>query len=91
MHNLHFTFIYRHIYSATLMDCCGPSSSVGAATGYGLDGPGIESRLVGAGWRRRLKHRAKAGKTQVRFPILPNFAGPSGRAVYAVGLRPLAC
>ena len=24
--------------------CCGPGSSVGIATGYGLDGPGIESR-----------------------------------------------
>jgi len=24
---------------------CGPGSSVGIATGYGLDGPGIESRL----------------------------------------------
>ena len=23
---------------------CGPGSSVGVATGYGLDGPGIESR-----------------------------------------------
>jgi hypothetical protein len=23
---------------------CGPGSSVGMATGYGLDGPGIESR-----------------------------------------------
>jgi hypothetical protein len=23
---------------------CGPGSSVGIATGYGLDGPGIESR-----------------------------------------------
>ena len=27
---------------------CGPGSSVGMATGYGLDGPGIESRLGGA-------------------------------------------
>jgi hypothetical protein len=24
--------------------CCGPGISVGTATGYGLDGPGIESR-----------------------------------------------
>jgi hypothetical protein len=24
--------------------CCGPGSLVGTATGYGLDGPGIESR-----------------------------------------------
>jgi hypothetical protein len=26
---------------------CGPGSSVGIATGYGLDGPGIESRCGG--------------------------------------------
>ena len=26
---------------------CGPGSLVGIATGYGLDGPGIESRWVG--------------------------------------------
>jgi hypothetical protein len=29
-------YIYKKI--------CGPGSSVGVATGYGLDGPGIESR-----------------------------------------------
>jgi hypothetical protein len=28
---------------------CGPGSSVGIATGYGLDGPGIESRWGGGG------------------------------------------
>jgi hypothetical protein len=26
---------------------CGPGSSVGIATGYGLEGPGIDSRLGG--------------------------------------------
>jgi hypothetical protein len=26
---------------------CGPGSSVGIVTGYGLDGPGIESGCVG--------------------------------------------
>ena len=30
-------------YVAVCMFCCGPGSSVGIATGYGLDGPGIES------------------------------------------------
>ena len=29
------------------LNWCGPGSSVGIATGYGLDGPGIESRLGG--------------------------------------------
>ena len=31
-------------FSLTHTFCCGPGSSVGIATGYGLDGPGIKSR-----------------------------------------------
>ena len=31
-------------YSALCINIGGPGSSVGIATGYGLDGPGIESR-----------------------------------------------
>jgi hypothetical protein len=40
---------------------CGPGSSVGIATGYGLDGPGIESR-----WGRDFPHlsRPTLGPTQ---------------------------
>jgi len=34
-------------YDATPDVLCGPGSSVGIATGYGLDGPGIESRCGG--------------------------------------------
>jgi hypothetical protein len=39
----------------------GPGSSVGIATGYGLDGPGIESR-----WERDFPHlsRPALGPTQ---------------------------
>jgi hypothetical protein len=39
----------------------GPGSSVGIATAYGLDGPGIESR-----WRRDFPHlsRSALGPTQ---------------------------
>jgi hypothetical protein len=33
---------------------CGPGSSVGIATGYGLDGPGIESR-----WWRDFPHLSR--------------------------------
>ena len=33
---------------------CGPVSSVGMATGYGLDGPGIESR-----WGRDFPHLSR--------------------------------
>ena len=40
---------------------CGPGSVVGIATGYGLDGPGIESR-----WGRDFPHlsRPALGPTQ---------------------------
>ena len=40
---------------------CGPGSSVGIVTGYGLDGPGIESR-----WERDFLHlsRPALGPTQ---------------------------
>jgi hypothetical protein len=41
---------YR-IYLLTFMVMCRPGSSVGIATGYGLDGPGIESR-----WGRDFPH-----------------------------------
>jgi len=34
--------------------CCGPGSSVCIATGYGLDGPGIESR-----WGRDSPHLSR--------------------------------
>jgi len=33
---------------------CGPGSAVGVATGYGLDGPGIESR-----WGRDFPHLSR--------------------------------
>jgi len=36
----------RFKYTANYLNSCGPSSSVGIATDYGLDGPGIESRWV---------------------------------------------
>jgi hypothetical protein len=43
------------------MASCGPGSAVGIATGYGLDGPGIESR-----WGRDFPHlsRPALGPTQ---------------------------
>jgi hypothetical protein len=46
-----------HVY----LCMCGPGSSVGIATGYGLDGPGIVSR-----WGRDFPHlsRLALGPTQ---------------------------
>ena len=42
-----YIYIYIYIYS-------GPGSVDGIATGYGLDGPGIESR-----WRRDFPHLSR--------------------------------
>jgi hypothetical protein len=44
------TYCIAVFFKVTLMSAvlnCGPGSSVGIATGYGLDGPGIESRWAG--------------------------------------------
>jgi hypothetical protein len=35
---------WRKLHYVELNDLCGPDSLVGIATGYGLDGPGIEFR-----------------------------------------------
>ena len=46
----------------------GPGSSVGVATGYGLDGPGIEFR-----WGRDFPHlsRPALGSTQLPLQLVP--------------------
>ena len=50
------------IYRPTLT--CGPGSSVGIATGYGLDGPGIESR-----WRRDFPHLSSPALGTTQPPV----------------------
>ena len=49
----------------------GPGSVVGIATGYGLDGPGIESR-----WRRDFPHlsRPALGATQPPVQRVPGLS-----------------
>ena len=42
----------------------GPDSSVGIATGYGLDGPGIESR-----WRRDFPHLSRPALGPTETPV----------------------
>ena len=39
--------VYIYIYIYIYIRICGPGSSVGIATAYGLDGPGIEFRWGG--------------------------------------------
>jgi hypothetical protein len=43
---------------------CGPGSSVGVATGYGLDGPGIESR-----WGRDFPHLFRPVLRPTQTPV----------------------
>jgi hypothetical protein len=53
---MYSSFIKRNKFNVTLMHAkfCWPDSSVGIATGYGLEGPRIES-----GWRRDFPHLSR--------------------------------
>ena len=63
----------------------GPASSVGIATGYRLDGPGIESR-----WGRIFPHlsRPALGHTQTPVQWLPGFSRGKERTGRDADLSP---
>ena len=63
--------LFREHFRATMYVGCGPGSSVSIATGYGLDGPGIESR-----WWRNFPHlsRSALGPTQPPVQWVPGLS-----------------
>jgi hypothetical protein len=68
------TNVYKYIYR--LYALCGPGSVFGVATGYGVDGPGIESR-----WGRDFPHlsRRALGLTQPPVQWVPGLSGGKER------------
>ena len=53
---------------------CGPGSAVGIATGYGLDGSGIESR-----WGRDFSHLSRPALGATQPPVQWYWVFPGGK------------
>ena len=65
------------------MNGVGRDSAVGIATGYGLDGPGIESR-----WGRDFPHPPRTALGPTRPPIKWYCIFPGGKAAGTLGWPP---
>jgi hypothetical protein len=66
--------------------CVGRDSSVGIATRYGLDGPGIESR-----WRRGIPQLTRSALESSHPPITGYWVIPGGKAAEALLRPPTPC
>jgi len=55
---------YEEFITYSVLSLSGPGSVVGVATGYGLDGPGIESR-----WGRDFPHLSRPALGPTHPPV----------------------